>query len=185
MRIIGGEFRGRRLKSVKGRTVRPTADRVRESLFNILSVRCQDAVVLDLFAGTGALGIEALSRGAASAVFVDINQISLRTLSENIRSCMLMERCGVIRWDIRKNLNCLKPYPFVFNLIFMDPPYQQNFLIPTLDNLLKSNSLAPNALIVIEHSAAEELAPPPDSFKVEDQRKYGKTIISFLGRETL
>jgi len=179
LRIIAGERRGKTLRSVRGMATRPTADRVRESVFNILSHQVRDATVLDLFAGTGAMGIEALSRGADYAVFIDDSQNALSVISRNLEECRFQDKAKVIRWNIVKNLNCLDGFKERFDLIFADPPYHKNFIAPALHHLLKSNCLKDNALIVIEH----ELEPIPtdiSDFCLTDQRKYGKTFVSFL-----
>ena len=105
LRVISGRLKGKKLYSVHGSATRPTADRLRESIFNILSTRVFKAVVLDLFAGTGALGIEALSRGAVSAVFVDNSRKAVSIIRRNITSCAFDQRANIIKWDIKKNLN--------------------------------------------------------------------------------
>ena len=178
MRIIGGKFKGRRLFSVKGFNVRPTKDKHRESIFNMISSYLADAVVLDLFAGTGALGIEALSRGARFAVFIDSYPQSLSVILKNIQNCQLESRTKILRWNILKNLNCLKPY--CFDLVLMDPPYDIGAVYQSLLNLERCGCLKNEAVIVVEHSLDE---PSPDnlkSFRLFDRRKYGKTLVSFF-----
>ena len=168
------------MHSVRGVTIRPTADRLRESIFNILSHRVRNAVVLDLFAGTGALGIEALSRGAESAVFVDNNPGALSVIRRNITSCSFEKQAQIIKWDIRKNLNCLKSASTTFDLVFMDPPYNRGMVKPALLNLEKTGSLATGARLVVEHSPLEPIPDPVFMFEITDKRKYGKTLVSFL-----
>ena len=180
MRIIGGKFKKKKLLSVPGASTRPTSDRLRESLFNILSGVVMDAVVLDLFAGTGALGLEAMSRHAASAVFVDSQSQAISVINKNIRSCSFEETTRVIKWDIIRNLNCLHNRDALFSLVFMDPPYNLDMISKTLVNLQKCRCLEQNATIVIEHSATESVSNFPDSFSQTDQRLYGKTAVSFL-----
>jgi len=180
LRIIGGALKGKKLYSVRDTSIRPTADRLRESIFNILSHRVLDAVVLDLFAGTGALGIEALSRGAESAVFVDNGKGALSVLRRNIDSCMLDQKANIVKWNIRQNLNCIKSKKQNYDLIFLDPPYDKNFIKPTLFNLEKSHSLKDDACIVVEHSLFEPIPTDLFAFDLLDQRKYGKTLVSFL-----
>ena len=180
LRIISGSLRGKKLHTVRGMKVRPTADRLRESIFNILASRVPQAVVLDLFAGTGAFGIEAISRGAKYAVFVDSSREALSVIARNIEACAFSNRAKIIKWDIEKNLNCIKSFNPAFNLIFIDPPYNQNIINPSLLNLFKSGSLASGAWVVLEHAAAEPLQLEPGTFELEDQRKYGKTLVSFL-----
>ncbi len=180
LRIIGGALKGKKLYSVRGTSIRPTADRLRESIFNILSQRVLDAVVLDLFSGTGALGIEALSRGAESVVFVDNRKTALSVLRRNIDSCMLDQKANIVKWNIRQNLNCIKSKKQHFDLIFLDPPYDKNLIKPTLFNLGKSHSLKNKACIVVEHSFLEPIPTDFITFDLLDQRKYGKTLVSFL-----
>ena len=108
MRVIGGNLRGRKLSAVPGGFIRPTADRIREAIFNILAGGVRDAFVLDLFAGTGSLGIEALSRGAKFSVFIDSNPAALSVIHSNLKKCEIEDRAKVFKWDIVKNLNCIR-----------------------------------------------------------------------------
>ncbi len=162
---------------------RPTSDRIRESIFNILSDLVRDAVVLDLFAGTGAMGIEALSRGARYAVFIEQNRDALATISQNIGKCSLENRSKIMRWDIVKNLNCLRNMQDPFTLVFMDPPYNQNMVEPALQNLIQSGSLAAGAVIAAEHTPEEMVQA--QGLEITDQRRYGKTTVSFLSYKRL
>jgi len=180
LRVISGELRGRKLRSVGGSKTRPTADRIREAIFSILGDRVQSASVLDLFAGTGAFGIEALSRGAHAAVFVDIDNDSISVLRQNIKSILLESRTKIIQWDITQNLNCLFSFQLTFNLIFIDPPYRQHMIAPALVNLHSSHCMQAGACIVVEHAHQEPILMSPLQFEIADQRRYGKTFISFL-----
>ena len=179
MRVISGTLKGRRLFSPTGWATRPTADRIKESVFNILSGGIADQRVLDLFAGTGALGIEALSRGAQTAVFIDQRKTALAAIRRNIVNLGLEDRTRIIQWNIRKNLNCLasgRP----FDLVFMDPPYATGAVTPTLKALIASRALVSGARIVIEHSDREHLDPCMDALTLADQRRFGKTLVSFV-----
>ena len=180
LRIISGSLRGKKLQAVRGRQVRPTADRLRESIFNILSSRVHEAIVLDLFAGTGALGIEAVSRGAEHAVFIDNSPGALAVIARNIEECAYSRLTKVIKWDISKTLNCIKSSSPPFKLVFIDPPYNRNLIKPALRNLYRSNSVAKGAYVVIEHAAAEPIPANLKAFEIDQQRKYGKTLVSFL-----
>ncbi len=180
LRIIGGDLKRKKLYSVRGTMIRPSADRLRESLFNILSFRVQGSVVLDLFAGTGALGIEALSRGAKFAVFVDKHQSAFSAIYRNIQSCSLLNKTKIIKWDIIKNLNCIKAIKPAFNLVLMDPPYNRNIINPALFNLHRSCSLKKGACIVVEHTVLEPIPKDRLEFTIADQRRYGKTLVTFL-----
>ncbi|MGD9382499.1 MAG: 16S rRNA (guanine(966)-N(2))-methyltransferase RsmD [Desulfobacterales bacterium] len=180
LRIISGRLKGKKLRSVRGVTIRPTADRLRESIFNILSNQVLNAMVLDLFAGTGALGMEALSRGAESAVFVDNNPGALSVIQRNITSCAFDKQAHIIKWDIKKNLDCLKSAGTAFDLVFMDPPYNQGMVKSALFNLEQTGSLEQAARIVVEHSPLEPIPEDIFMFEIADRRKYGKTLVSFL-----
>lgn len=179
MRIISGAFRGKKLAAFQGRATRPTADRVRESIFNILASALEDAVVLDLFAGTGALGLEALSRGARSAVLIDSEPQAIAIIEKNILSCRAMDRARAIRWDIRRNLNCLSASP-AFDLVFMDPPYNAGLIAPAVRHLTTQNIVKNNASIIIEHAVKEPVEAEISGWELTDQRIYGKTAVSFL-----
>jgi 16S rRNA (guanine966-N2)-methyltransferase len=180
MRIIGGEFKGKKLASFRGTATRPTADHLRESIFNIRASDIQGAIVLDLFAGTGALGLEALSRGAAAAVFIDSEIPAVKIIEKNIESCRVRDRSRVIRWDIRRNLNCFPPAVPVFDLVFMDPPYNADLINPALRHLINRGVLINNASLIIEHASTEPIASGIAGFELTDQRTYGKTVVSFL-----
>lgn len=176
MRIIGGAWRGRRLASVgtgdASAHLRPTSDRTRESLFNILVNRFEDPItdarVLDVFAGTGALGLEALSRGAAEAVFLENGRKAQSILRENLT--LLDAKARVIARDARRPGPCPGA---PFDLMFLDPPYGKGLGELALDAL--RDWLAPEALVVWEESTAPIL---PTWLNQRDQRKYGETIIT-------
>ena len=180
MRIIGGEFKGHKLFPVQGEKTRPTADRVREAVFNILSSRVDATSVLDLFAGTGALGLEALSRGAHNAVFIETHKNALCALRRNVNALGLECRTTILKWDILKNLNCLKAFSARINLVFMDPPYARHLIEPTLSNLHACGCLDDGARVIVEHSPREAISGLELPFQQKDQRTYGKTLVSFL-----
>jgi len=183
MRIIGGDFRGRALASVgkgdKGAHLRPTTDRVRESLFNVLmggrfGDPISDARVLDLFAGTGALGLEALSRGATHVTFVDDGHKANALIRQNIALCRAEAETTLIRRDVRK----LPPCTFdPFSLVFLDPPYGKALGEKAIASALAEGWIAPDALIVWEESAD---ITPPIGMTTIDCRRYGDTNISLL-----
>ena len=180
MRIIGGTLRGRKLSNLKGKAIRPTADRLRESIFNIIRRQVPNANVLDLFSGTGAYGIEALSRGGQSAVFIDNSRLAVSIISRNLKLCHLETRARVIRWDITSGLNCLNTYDTVFNLVFMDPPYDSNLVTVSLGHLQALPNLSPGSLIVVEHSHKEPISNDTMNLTLTDQRRYGKSLVSIL-----
>jgi 16S rRNA (guanine966-N2)-methyltransferase len=180
LRIIGGKLKGKKLARIRGTKIRPTADRLREAIFNILADRVKDAFVLDLFAGSGACGIEALSRGAQFAVFVDNSKESITTIKNNVRSCGYEQCSETIRWDILKNLNCIGAYDRGFDLVFLDPPYNTNCITPTLIKLHRKNTLVRGGCIVIEHSYHEGVPSDIGDFRAMDGRRYGQALVTFL-----
>ena len=181
MRIIAGTCRGRRLaglgKGDAAAQLRPTSDRVRESLFSLLEAGYEDPVsgaqVLDLFAGTGALGLEALSRGAEAATFVEQGRVALGLLQENIRRCGLEDRARVLRRDARRPGVATGAH----DLVFLDPPYARALGEAALETVLAGGWIAPGALIVWEESAP--IAPPAALHRLEE-RRYGDTRITIL-----
>ncbi|MBF0117349.1 MAG: 16S rRNA (guanine(966)-N(2))-methyltransferase RsmD [Desulfobacterales bacterium] len=184
MRIIGGDLKRRTLSSVKGIQTRPTSDKLREAIFNIISSDVCGTIVVDLFAGTGALGLEALSRGSDFALFIDNNKTSLGVIEKNIQALGLTAKTKIQCWDILKNLSCLKLIEAKFDIVFMDPPYNKNIIQPALVNLYNSNHIKKESLIIIEHSVLEPIPTNFNGFELTDQRKYGKTLVSFLKMET-
>jgi 16S rRNA (guanine966-N2)-methyltransferase len=180
LRIIGGELKGRKLRGVPGLATRPTADRTREAIFNILGPALHGAQVLDLFAGTGAFGIEAISRGAGGAVFIEVGREPFAVLTANILRCGLQDRALAIRWDAARNLNCLRNRESRFQIAFMDPPYHRPLVPPTLSNLHAARCLDNGARLVVEHGVEYPLPEAGPPYRLQDQRRYGKTLVSFL-----
>ena len=179
MRIIAGTLRSKKLAKVPNASIRPTSDRLRESIFNIIADRVPGAVVLDLFAGTGAMGIEALSRGAKWATFLDRSKMAAQLIHRNLAACRLTAVSRVVVWDVTRNLNCLRAEASKFNLIFVDPPYSQNCLKPALTHLAHSDILAIDARIIVEHDP-NETVPDNLPFTMIDQRIRSKTVVTFL-----
>ena len=181
MRIISGFLGGLHLKAPKGYKVRPTADQVREAMFNILVSRfsIENIEVLDLFAGTGALGIEALSRGASSAVFVDPNTEAQRTIRTNLSTTQLRERGRLIRAYAAKGIKIVEDQGLQFGGVFLDPPYREGWVDKMLRLLASSAILAPQAWVVVEHDQHEAGADEYTSLVLTDRRRYGKTGVSF------
>ena len=180
LRVIAGELKGRRLRTRPGLRTRPTAERTREAIFSILGPAVRHAHVLDLFAGTGAFGIEALSRGAASALFIEVDRAACTLLVGNLQACGLTATTRVLRWDAARNLNCLRNHEPRFQLIFMDPPYGRDLIAPALAHLHHAGCIADGAQLVIEHGANDLLPEPAIPYRLLTQRRYGKTLVSFL-----
>jgi 16S rRNA (guanine966-N2)-methyltransferase len=179
LRVIGGSLKGKNLFSAKGLTLRPTSDRVKESIFDILQDQFQGRNVLDLFAGTGALGIEALSRGARRAVFVEGSKRSLGALRRNIEECRLNEHSEVLGREVQVAIKILEAREEVFGLVFLDPPYDRGEARRVLEALSKSPVLTPGTLVVAEHSLSEGIDSIPALQRI-DLRKYGRTLVSFF-----
>jgi len=185
LRIIGGIARGRRLltpgKGPEGRSIRPTSARAREAVFNIIGPEVRDATVLDLFAGTGAMGLEALSRAAQTAVFVDNSPAAVRLLGRNIDLCGFADRAKVVRRELTKSLYFLREFvPATgFSLIFIDPPYRQEAGGLILDKLDKAAILASSGLVVLEHAAGRRLPEESGSLQLVDRRQYGEAGFGF------
>jgi len=179
VRVIAGTAKGRTLKCPRGPRVRPTPDRVREAIFSIIGERVTEAVVLDLFAGTGALGIEALSRGAEHAVFVEKDRTALRFLRENIDICGFETRSKVVKAPVVPYLNSAE-IPEDVSLVFADPPYRGGEGIKTLLALSKRVKSLSRSLIVYEHAPMDEPGSVPDTLRVVDSRNYGDTSVKFL-----
>ena len=186
LRIVGGVHRGRRLVAPPGDAVRPTSDRAREALFNILShgdfaaagLPFADRPVLDAFAGTGAFGLEALSRGASAAAFIENGREALAVLRRNIAALGEEDRAQVVAGDATRPPRAA----FACAVAFLDPPYRSGLAAPALTALAAAGWLAPDALAVVEIAAAEEFAPPA-GFAQIDERVYGAARLVFLRRE--
>jgi 16S rRNA (guanine966-N2)-methyltransferase len=178
MRIIAGEFRGRRLAAVKGR-IRPTSDRVREAIFNVLGPVVVDAKVLDLFAGTGALSLEALSRGARDAVLVEDQGAALEILRRNLAALGLENKVRVLPIPVQKALKKLAGQGEQFTLVFLDPPYERGLALKTLTAMQGSGLLLPETRIVAEHSQRETLPEQVGQLTLRQCRRYGDTQVAF------
>lgn len=174
MRIIAGKAGGLKLKSLKGRDVRPTLDRVKESMFNIIAFYLPGAEVLDLFAGFGSLGIEALSRGADRADFVEIKRSHLKVVEENLKKAKLFEQAAVYNQDVYLYLKkCSRKY----DLIFMDPPYEKDMTAEAVKLIVDNNLLNEGGLIVTEKSANEKV----DDFSklsIIKNKSYGNSLLT-------
>lgn len=182
MRVISGTAKGRRLASFRGDNIRPTADRVKESLFNIINSnfgQISGVVVLDLFSGTGNLGIEALSRGAENVVFVDENPKSINILKKNIDLCGFADRSEILQASVEYGISLLSKKGKRFNLVLLDPPYQKGFVEKTLHEIARAGILEDGAIVVAEHSLRERPLEEYDGLTLTDRRKYGDTEISF------
>ena len=179
MRIISGAARGRRLRTLAGQHTRPTADRVKEAIFSSISAYLPEARVLDAFAGSGALGLEALSRGAGQAVFVEANRAAAQVCAANIDLCQL-PGARLIQGDVRKVLpNLKRQQPALsFDLIFLDPPYAAGLYGPVMDLVQRLELLAPEGLTVAETAATAAFAPPAP-WEILKTSTYGSTAVHY------
>ena len=175
MRVITGKARGIVLKTPDGMTTRPTADRVKEALFSIIQYDVPGTSVLDLFAGTGQLGIEALSRGAAKAVFIDERPDACALVKENLKRTRLESDGRVVRSDYAAFLKSCKAK---FDIIFLDPPYAEKFLENSLKMITEIDILQSNGIIVTERPLGKELLFEFDGFLRSKDYKYGKTVLT-------
>ena len=186
MRIVAGKFKGRRLKTLRGSEVRPTADRVKESLFRIFGEQVIDAGFLDLCAGTGSIGLEALSQGAQSTTFVDSNYHCIRIIEFNLEMCGFARKhphVRLIHLDARKALARLGKQKAKFDLIYFDPPYASKIYESCVKQIAETNLLSPAGVLVIEHRKVQE-ADWTESLILEElvlsrQERYGDTMLSF------
>ena len=175
MRVITGKARGVQLKTPDGMLTRPTADRVKEALFSIINFDIPGAKVLDLFGGTGQLGIEALSRGAASAVFVDAREESCKLIRENLKRTKLDKEAKVIRSDYLDYLSrCREQY----NIIFLDPPYAEVFLENAIKRITEIDILQSDGIIVAERPLGKELPWEFEGYTRSKDYKYGKVLLT-------
>lgn len=183
MRVIGGHDRGRRLKVPKGRDLRPTSARVKEALFDILPHDLSGAKVLDLFAGTGNVTIEALSRGAAEAILVDASKQAGNAIRENLRRFRLAARTKVWIVAVTRAVKLLARRGETFDVIFLDPPYEHGWVATTIKAVAEGALLRRSGVLIAEHSQREELQPRYGALVLVDQRRYGSTRLSFFKRE--
>ncbi len=182
MRIVAGTAKGRALAGPKATSkhIRPTADRVRETLFNVLGQWLDGQAVLDLYAGTGALGLESISRGAAKAVLVDADREALSLCRANTETLGFASQVEVVAQPVEKALGVLGRRGDKFELIFADPPYAARVVEGVLDGVGQHALLAPGGMVVIEHDKREAAPESHAGFERVDQRRFGDTLVSFF-----
>ncbi|WFA09800.1 16S rRNA (guanine(966)-N(2))-methyltransferase RsmD [Tissierella sp. Yu-01] len=180
MRVISGFKKGHRLKSPKGKDVRPTEDKIKESLFNILGPIKEESIVLDLFGGTGQIGIEFLSRGASKAYFVDIASTSISIIKENLTHTKLLDRSIIINKDALRSLRYLREINVKFDYIYLDPPFKEHELtLKTINEIIDYMLLSKDGIIIIEHEKEFILMDEYQSLIRFDVRNYGSKSLSF------
>lgn len=182
MRVISGTARGKKLSSLEGLETRPTLDRVKEALFNIIQFDIKEANVLDLFSGSGAIAIEALSRGASSAILCDRSPNAIRIINKNLEDTRLKDKAEVINKDYLQALSKLKNESEKFDIIFLDPPYKSDYIEKSIENILKYDLLAKDGIIIAEtddENIIEKIKKNKD-IEIYDARKYGIVHIIFI-----
>jgi 16S rRNA (guanine966-N2)-methyltransferase len=184
MRIIAGKYGSRKLKSLDGLDTRPTLDRVKESLFNILGKRPLQAQVLDLFSGSGSLGLEALSRGAQFCVLNDASPEAVEIIQDNVEALKVQDDTGVMCQDAFAAVDILADAGMAFDLIFLDPPYDAGLYAPVLEKIRDRGILAPEGMIVCEHRRGSTFEIPYE-YRIYDRRTYGRSTISFIIEEVV
>jgi 16S rRNA (guanine966-N2)-methyltransferase len=179
MRITGGEARGRRLVTPRGLDIRPTSDRVREAIFSIIGQDLSGRQVLDLFAGTGSLGLEALSRGARSVLFIDHSPLSIRLIKKNLSRCGYMESGVVLKRDLIRGIPWHHPcLSGKIDLVFLDPPYASRLIPPIVGEIAESQRLTDEARLIVESSKMQTLPADVGGLRLTDSRIFGDTRIS-------
>ncbi|SDY92383.1 16S rRNA (guanine(966)-N(2))-methyltransferase RsmD [Tindallia californiensis] len=183
MRVISGVAKGHKIKAPKGDQVRPTTDRVKESVFNTIQHKVISSTVIDLFAGSGGLGIECISRGAAHVYFVEWSLEHVRCIKENLIKTRLDTSASILHQEVSLAIRQLHQSKIQADIIFLDPPYQQQLVNPTLGFISKCELLNKDGIIVIEHSKKEVLSKKIETFIQAKQKKYGDSMISYYRKE--
>jgi len=178
MRVVSGTRKGKTLKAVPGSSTRPTTDKVKEAIFNMIGPYFDGGIGLDLFAGSGSLGIEALSRGAEKVIFVDKNGLAIQTIHENIENCQLKEQAEIYRNDAERALKAIQKRELAFDFIFLDPPYKKQQLVKLLEMISKESLLAEKGVIVCEHGSEIQLPELVGNLGVRKAEKYGIIAIT-------
>lgn len=181
MRVISGRARGITLKTIGGDSTRPTKDMVKEALFSVLTQYVQGSKFLDLFAGSGAIGIEALSRGAEIAYFVDINPECIKIINYNIEKTKLSNISKVIKGDYKYILNEIRNE--IFDIIFIDPPYNKDIGIDAINIISNNNMLKPDGILVYETDSEEEIPNEIGNYERFKYKKYGRNVLNFYKRK--
>ena len=180
MRIIAGSAKGRHLKAAPDNRIRPTSDRVKESIFNILGDFVQDTQILDLFAGTGNLSFEAISRGANHAFFVDKAYLAIKIIKQNAENLNFVDCCTILHCDAKKAIHLLASQNLQFDLIFVDPPYADEHTKNILLEICDYNLLNENGVIVLEKAAKNEMPQFSNLLTIVKTANYGDTSIVFF-----
>jgi len=182
MRIIGGDAKGRRIYSPKKNKIRPTSDGIKESLFNILQ-EVSEKSFLDLFAGCGNVGLEALSRGAAKVVFVEKNPVMVNAIKRNLLELGINNKYQILETEVAKGIKKLQSKSERFDFLFADPPYEKGFVRDIFQYLGDGEMISSQGVLIVQHSVRENIPKThTGAFMLSDQRRYGDTLISFFKR---
>jgi 16S rRNA (guanine966-N2)-methyltransferase len=179
MRIIAGLAKGRKILSPEGMGTRPTLDRIKESIFSIIQNYAVGAVALDVFAGTGSLGLEAVSRGARQCYLVDKSPETFAFLKKNVENLGFEDKCTCFNMDSYKALELLAQKKLVFDLIFIDPPYLKDMIPPAVEIIAENNMLSKKGIIAAKIDSSETIYTGNGVIELTDQRKYGNTTVCF------
>lgn len=185
MRVISGTLRGKKLHSLDGNITRPTLDRVKESVFNILQFKIKNSYVLDLFSGSGSLAIEALSREAKFAILCDSSKEAINIINKNVEDTRLKQKTKVICKDYIETLDLLKKQSIKFDLIFLDPPYKEEYAKIAIEKIIEYNLLQEDGIIIVETDDKNKIEDIKKIKQIEvyDIRKYGIVHILFIRKE--
>lgn len=183
MRVVAGERKGMPLKAITGTTTRPTTDKVKESIFNMIGPFFSGGIALDLFAGSGGLGIETLSRGASKAIFVEKDGRAFQTLQDNIKKCRYEAVAETFKTDAARAVKGLLKRDIQLDYLFLDPPYHKTEYYDLLNSLVDHGKLSEDAIIVCEHSVDVNLPSSYGKYTLTRQETYGSTIISIYRNE--
>ena len=187
MRIIGGTMRGTKLFTLEGENTRPTLDRVKEALFSKINFRLQDAIILDLFSGCGALGLESISRGAEKSYLCDNSRDAVKIINQNIEKTKTSDKVLLLNMDYQKALSELKSRGIKFDIVFLDPPYKTNFAEDAAKTIIENDLLNEDGLIVLETDNKEKTLENLDTniLGINDIKKYGRVYLLFLYSKTI
>ncbi|WP_379966987.1 16S rRNA (guanine(966)-N(2))-methyltransferase RsmD [Ectobacillus sp. sgz5001026] len=183
MRVVSGTCKGHPLKAVPGTSTRPTTDKVKEAIFNIIGPYFDGGIALDLFGGSGGLGIEALSRGMDLAIFIDRDMKAVQTIRQNLQHCHLNDQAEIYRNDAERALKALVKREVLFDLILLDPPYKQQQLVALISTIEQQGLLAQSGTIMAEHAVDSELPDKIGHLQRVKYENYGITAISIYEHE--
>ena len=185
MRVISGTARGTKLYSIDSLATRPTLDRVKESLFNIIREKIEDSIVLDLFAGSGAIGIEFLSRGAKKVYFCEKSHEATQMIYKNLERTRFIDKSKVFEKNYKKCLSELKAENIKIDVVFIDPPYKENLAVKAIEQIISLDLLNKSGIIIVETDEKERELKELEKLQVEvyDLRKYGRVYLIFLSRK--